>query len=343
MPQGQLFTHFKQQHSNDLFSYAKKHKKKALAVALTPLLAACDGVITTSSTYTSTTGFSINEAPDEITVIHNSDPLAATIYVGTHQDDVIYASNDDDIIYGHDGNDIIYAKAGEDEIYAGDGDDYIIPGNDLGYDYIDGGNGVDTVSYIYNSGKLEIDLNTGEVLINNILEDDLENIENIDGVKNDQNTLYGNAADNVLSGGDYSDLLKGFDGEDTLEGQDGDDDLYGGNDNDELQGGAGNDILVGGQGSDALFGGSGQDIFVFEDADISTGPITTDVIHDFNFADDYIDFADLNFINNFGDVTNNMVQNGNDVEIFMHAIDDFSVTILNTDTTQFTANDFIFV
>lgn len=345
MPQIHSSATIKKLIKNPIITAAQKHKKKALPLALTPLLAACE--ITSIPT----------KAPDNDALItagytvYRGVSFGGDIYTGTDSkdaiiggigDDIFTSGAGDDLIYGNEGNDIINAGTGADEIYGGDGDDYISPGTDLNYDYIDGGAGVDTVSYFTHFGKLEIDLESGDVLINGGLEDDVVNIENVDGVLNATNVIYGNKADNLLSGGNYNDKIFGRDGNDVLEGLDGHDELDGGKGNDVLQGGNGDDILVGGQGNDMFYGGAGNDVFKFSDQDIA-GAVSNDVIYDFNILDDFIDFSGLSFISDFGDLILNTVQNGNDVEIFMHAFDDYIVKLENVDLTQLSASDFIFV
>lgn len=345
MPQTHSSAYIKKLIKNLIVTAAHKHRKKALPLALTPLLAACE----TTTTRT--------QVPNDETLlaagytIYRGRSFGGDIYTGTDDKDAIIGLNGDDIftggagddlIYGRGGDDIINAGTGADEIYGGDGDDYITPGTDLNYDYIDGGAGVDTVSYLNHYGKLEIDLKSGDVLINGGFEDDVVNIENVDGVINASNVIYGNDADNLLSGGNYNDIIFGRGGNDVLEGLDGHDELDGGEGNDELYGGNGDDVLVGGQGSDKLYGGAGNDVFKFSDLDV-TGAVSNDVIYDFNILDDFIDFSNLSYISDFGDVIENAVQNGNDVEIFMNAYDDYVVKLENVSLAQLSAGDFIFV
>lgn len=344
MPQIHSSLHVKNFVKNPIITTAKKHKKKALAVLLTPLLAACDIIDVRTQTPNDdaliTAGYTVYRG-----MSFGGDIYTGTVdkdaIIGADGDDIFTGGDGDDLIYGNGGDDIINAGKGADEIYGGAGDDYISPGVDTNYDYIDGGAGVDTVSYLNHNGKLEIDLESGDVLIDGSLEDDVENIENVDGVINASNVIYGNEDDNLLSGGNFNDKIFGRDGDDVLEGLDGHDELDGGNGNDVLQGGNGDDVLVGGQGNDKFYGGAGNDVFKFSDLDVA-GAVSNDVIYDFNILDDFIDFADLSFIVDFGDLIQNTVQNGNDVEIFMHAFDDYIVKLENVDLAQLSASDFIF-
>ena len=108
-----------------------------------------------------------------------------------------------------------------------------------------GGNGIDTVSYLYAGRGVTVTLNLGGAqATGGSGTDSLNNIENLTGSYfND--TLIGNIAANRISG---------VAGNDTIEG---------GGGNDVLSGGSGNDILSGGSGYDILSGGSGYDTFVF--------------------------------------------------------------------------------
>lgn len=345
MPQIHSLTQPKNHFAAAVISFTKKNKKKALPIIATPLLAACDFVL-----------FDVQAPSDEVLLaqgynIHHSSPYfndnftgnsADDAIIGDQGDDILNGAGGDDLIYGNEGDDIIDGGTGSDELYGGSGDDYITPGNDFAYDYVNGGSGNDTVSYINHSGDLNINLASGNVYIDGLLEDEVYSIENVDGVQNHENVIYGNYQDNLLSGGNLNDVIKGQGGNDVLEGLNGNDELDGGSGNDELQGGNGDDVLEGGQGSDDLYGGSGDDVFAFSNSDIS-GPISTDVIYDFNLADDFIDFSALDFINNFTDVQANWVQNGSDVEIFMHGIDDYIVRIENVTTGDLSASDFIFI
>ena len=90
-----------------------------------------------------------------------------------------------------------------------------------GYDTVDGGAGVDTVSYENSWAGVVVNLATGVGQYGEASRDVLVNVENLLGSAYDD-TLTGNAGVNRLNGGAG---------------------------NDALDGGAGNDILVGGVGS----------------------------------------------------------------------------------------------
>lgn len=128
---------------------------------------------------------------------------------------------------------------------------------------IDGGDGMDTVSYEYEPTgyDLVVDLVTG--VNGGVAADDvLTNVENIDG-----------------SWGD--DELRGHDGVNVLDG---------GSGNDIISGRGGNDVILGGYGADVLSGGTGADSFVVRDWDTGTGS-EADLILDFTPGGDMIDLS----------------------------------------------------
>ncbi|MDP2901983.1 MAG: calcium-binding protein [Methylovulum sp.] len=137
-------------------------------------------------------------------------------------------------------------------------------------DVLDGGEGLDGVSYVDETADIMVDLAAGTASGSSIGNDTIMNIEIVDsGSGND--TLIGNDAGNILRGMDGYDVITGGLGGDILEGGAGNDDLkggggdigdilYGNDGNDYLTGSLGNDYLNGGQGVDVLNGGdSGED------------------------------------------------------------------------------------
>jgi Ca2+-binding RTX toxin-like protein len=180
---------------------------------------------------------------------------------------------------------------------------------------LDGGAGIDTVSYEASDAGVLVRLDTvrtGSIgfwgslggALEDLLPDGLGgyatgdrllNFENITGSgHNDQ--LFGNNVANLLSGGGGADLLYGDSGDDVLDGGAGRDVLDGGNGNDRLFGGADADVLNGGDGADRLHGGvgddiltggSGNDVFVFAELG------GRDSITDFRRGQDKIDLSGL--------------------------------------------------
>ncbi|MGE4284428.1 MAG: M10 family metallopeptidase C-terminal domain-containing protein [Clostridia bacterium] len=119
-----------------------------------------------------------------------------------------------------------------------------------GNNIMNGGNGIDTVSYIYSSAGVTVKLGlTTAQATGGSSTDSIMNFENLAG-SNYNDILTGNSANNVL---------------------------YGYN---------GNDILTGGAGNDTLVGGSGSDTFYFNTT--LNASTNVDTITDFSSADDVI-------------------------------------------------------
>jgi Ca2+-binding RTX toxin-like protein len=134
-------------------------------------------------------------------------------------------------------------------------------GNFQALEFIDGGEGVNTILGTEGNDVLNFRAPDAAVLINIALIDGGRGNDTIIGTGNDDvihggrgnDVLFGESGNDSLNGGDSDDILDGGDGDDTLDGNDGDDILFGG---------AGNDILTGNDGDDILQGGSGDDIFI---------------------------------------------------------------------------------
>lgn len=154
-------------------------------------------------------------------------------------------------------------------------------------------------------------------------------------------SINGGGGLDLIRAGAGNDSVKGDAGNDTISGQDGADVLDGGSGFDTLDGGAGNDtllggadadILVGGAGNDTLTGGLGPDSFVFR------AGFGADVITDFNFVSEVLDFSQHDGVDSFADMT--VTQLGTSV-----LVDDGlggTITILNTQLNKITAEDFSF-
>jgi predicted chitinase len=179
------------------------------------------------------------------------------------------------------------------------GNDLVAPGG--GVDSIDGGAGIDTVSYFFFSVPVNIDLQQGTV--GGMLgPDTLVGIEGVLGSKS-TDTIVGNQANNFITGADSNDTIYGSLGNDTLNGSatnsvDAPGDVinyekltvgvkvdlslnqaqkiglnltdklsnfeyvYGSQFNDKLIGDSKNNLLVGNDGKDSLTGGDGDDSLV---------------------------------------------------------------------------------
>lgn len=123
-------------------------------------------------------------------------------------DEVLEGGSGNDTIFGYGGEDILRGLDGHDQIYGGAGNDTIDGG--YGFDTIDGGSGVDTTTYLFYSGPIVADLNTGAVSFpgNSSFTDTLISIENVIATHGND-TLYGNSLDNVLEGMGGHDFIAG--------------------------------------------------------------------------------------------------------------------------------------
>lgn len=143
-------------------------------------------------------------------------------------------------LIGGNGNDTLVGGAGQDALFGEYGDDTIIVDIDGGgtFDWIDGGPGLDTVSFErLTGGGVSIDF---AVPTNNpslpagtrsIYGDAIINVENLTGTRQGD----------VVSGDAIGNVLRGIEGNDQLFGRDGGDTLEGGAGADQLDGGAGGD------------------------------------------------------------------------------------------------------
>jgi len=200
-------------------------------------------------------------------------------------------------------------EAGYDPLQAfsgGAGNDTIVAGGLA--DTIDGGAGIDTVSYAGSTGVVVLLQNTdvhgphanepaggtgglaagdGYIGIENVIAsqfDDyvfgsvtggavflLDGNDEYDntGTQNVPDYVDGGGGDDAMWGGDGGDTLVGGGGDDRVSGEAGDDMLDGGGGADTLSGGNGNDLLDGGGGgTDQLSGNNGDDILVWRNSEL---------------------------------------------------------------------------
>ncbi len=292
------------------------------------------------------TGLRIHLAHNEITINrpHTQDVLKDSVrnienVIGTQWNDIIYGDEQDnklsggaadDIIYGKGGNDLIFGGDGNDSLFGGFGQDVIYggrgrdkvqgnAGNDELHqnfgpegDFLDGGQGDDTVDYSLsfrdednantqttNKNGIEVNLIIGHAkrtgTDNGAPQDRLSNIENIKGTRlNDlligdkqNNLIFGGEGNDWINGWDGNDILYGGEGDDTLWGSDGHDFLSGNEGNDDLLGGKDNDTLSGGKGNDRLIGAEGNDTYHFSRGD------GQDIITEYTGTADDIDLLQL--------------------------------------------------
>jgi Ca2+-binding RTX toxin-like protein len=166
----------------------------------------------------------------------------------------------DDRLSGGARPDSLYGGGGRDELAGGAGNDVLSDG-DLGdpegggarhpvdADVLDGGAGVDLVSYTARTAPVTVDLRREEGAGQAGEGDRLSGFE----------AATGGAGDDVLVGTAAIDRLDGAAGRDRVVGGPGDDDVRGGEGRDVVLGGAGRDNVEGGGGADGLAGGGARD------------------------------------------------------------------------------------
>ncbi|MGK9237388.1 hypothetical protein KXS07_37240 [Inquilinus limosus] len=163
---------------------------------------------------------------------------------------------------GGDGDDRLYGGDGADELYGGNGNDWIDGGSDCAAaaNLLDGGAGMDTVSYADSTERVIVDLEVGRGYGGDAEGDTMVSIESIIGSVGDD-VLTGHAAANRLLGGAGDDRLVGHLGDDSLEG------------------GEGADTINGGDGLDtASYAGSDAGVLVDLAADTCSGGAAGDVL-----------------------------------------------------------------
>ncbi len=187
--------------------------------------------------------------------------------------EVVIGSPGDDHLIGTDAAETIDAGAGDDLVEAGGGDDLLIGGPGLGADTLDGGDGVDTVTFAGAGAGVVVDLAAETADDGQGSVDRLVAIEVVIGSESDD-VIAGDAADNRLEGVGGDDLLSGAAGDDLLDGGAGfDTATYAG-----IATGVVVDLLtqtardgLGGidrlSGIEAAIGGSGADTLVGDGAD----------------------------------------------------------------------------
>ncbi|MGK9237113.1 calcium-binding protein, partial [Inquilinus limosus] len=157
----------------------------------------------------------------------------------------------DDMLIGNDGANRLNGGSGNDQLCGGAGDDLLVGGGGDsifgGGDAIDGGAGMDTVSYADSYGDVMVDLAAGRGAGGTAAGDTYRDVENI----------VGSGHDDVLIGGGSAN---------------------------QLDGGGGDDLLDGGGGADHLRGGAGADCFVYTSTGDSTAA-DPDLIHDLTSED----------------------------------------------------------
>lgn len=144
------------------------------------------------------------------------------------------------MLIGGDGNDSIQSGNSNDTLLGGAGDDMFGVSNYVTNRILDGGSGIDTLSFTtsgsggFTSGVVvDLSKTTTQTIAPGVALT-ISNVENIIGTQ----------ANDTLSGDATANRLKGDLGDDVLNGGDGDDVLEGGEGNNTLEGGAGIDTVV---------------------------------------------------------------------------------------------------
>jgi T1SS-143 domain-containing protein len=223
-------------------------------------------------------------------------------------DDTLQGDGGNDTLRGGDDDDILEGGTGNDTLEGGEGNDSLIVSADIDDaasfgprsftlgdgttrqvslagrsgegDTLDGGNGIDTVTFtpasasngfVFDRANSSLGLSGVEkfigtdgddiILLPRTYSTDDASVIEIDGGKGNDILQGSGAQADKITGGIGNDQISGLGGNDTLEGNEGDDQLWGGDGNDVVEGGDGNDTLYGNAGSDKLFGGEGNDTF----------------------------------------------------------------------------------
>lgn len=190
--------------------------------------------------------------PDELIIINNTGVIRGSewsisgSWYGRHiitntglMDGMIILGYGNDVYDGRGGvaTDEIWLDAGDDVAFGGSGAEMFALGE--GTNFVDGGDGVDTLNF-YKAATVDLRV-TNKQNTGNESWDTIRNIESLNGSE---------FADRFI-GNDTANTFVGNAGNDTLDGYDG---------NDLLSGGAGDDLLVGGSGTDtAVFSGKFSD------------------------------------------------------------------------------------
>jgi Ca2+-binding RTX toxin-like protein len=221
-----------------------------------------------------------------------------------------------DILTGNAGANELSGSGGNDKLYGGSGDDVLHGSPDDGDntptddDLLDGGAGIDTVSYLGSGWEVTASLATKtSTTFFTGYKDTFVSIENLIGTYYND-TLTGDGIANRLDGGEGADRISG---------------------------GGGIDRIVGGRGNDTLTGGADADFFIFVAPDTANG-FGSDKVTDFASGSDKIDFSGVAFIDEYSDLK--FTQVGADLRVSFAGGN--IVTLLGHTQAQIAAADFIF-
>ena len=219
---------------------------------------------------------------------------------GHAEDDVIV---DVENVQGSNYQDILIGDAGENFLLGLDG-----------ADRLDGGDGIDWVSYQHSDLGVTVDLIDGAGERGNAQGDVIVNVENVQGSP-------------------HGDILIGDNDANNLQGLDGDDDIQGNGGDDTLLGQVGADRLNGGEGADRLYGNEGDDTFIF-----GAGH-GDDRILDFTNGEDLIDLSAFG-LSGFDEVTISSISDSVKIDLTEHG--GGTILLQHFDIADLDVNDFLF-
>ncbi|MEO0820327.1 MAG: calcium-binding protein [Pseudomonadota bacterium] len=198
--------------------------------------------------------------------------------------------NDYENVIGTEFDDTLFGNGQDNVLLGGAGDDRLHPFG--GADFVDGGEGTDTLLLNGFGGGSLVDLIAGTAENGSGL-NTIANIENVNGSTVAGDVILGDDRDDIAQditfnlNGDIveanGNVLNGLGGDDILQGRGGNDVLIGGDNADQALAdatGTNADALNGGAGNDLLEGGAGADSFGFAAGE------GADVIADFAIAED---------------------------------------------------------
>ena len=176
----------------------------------------------TASYADATAGVSVRlytEAPQDTVGAGTDTLINIENLTGSQFKDTLRGDNDANVLDGGAGSDALYGYGGDDILRGGTGGSSATLLQGERYNYLNGGEGNDTVDYSDASAGITISLGTNEIQRNLTANrrDVLFSIENLTGSAFDD-TLSGDDGDNILRGGAGHDILSGEGGDDVLEG-----------------------------------------------------------------------------------------------------------------------------
>jgi Ca2+-binding RTX toxin-like protein len=180
------------------------------------------------------------------------------------------------------GNDLMAFDTIHSRYFGGAGNDRFISTSYS--NQMDGGTGVDGVSYETGNNSMTIDL------LNDVAGDfgDFTLDERVFNIEN----AYGSQFADQIQGDHGVNVLEGLGGNDTMWGLGGNDTMRGGLGHDAMAGGLGNDRIVGQAGADDMWGEAGNDTFVFNAInEMGKTAATRDWLGDFAHAQDKLEFT----------------------------------------------------